>query len=93
VSGPIHAGTGGPGLLDNTFGPRAIYQNACGREQGDDLAPCFGLQFFGHMAIDATGVMTVALKDVTGRALWSIDLAPQPRTRVAETRAAGRSAR
>ena len=43
MSGPIHAGTGGPGVLDNTFGPRAAYQNACGKEQGDDLAPCFGL--------------------------------------------------
>jgi alkaline phosphatase D len=94
MSGPIHAGTGGLGLLDNTFGPRAIYQNACSKEQGDDLAPCFGLQFFGHVAIDgATGVMTVTLKDVADRALWSIDLTPQPRTRVAVTGAAGRSAR
>ena len=79
MSGPIHAGTGGPGVLDNTFGPRTIYQNACSKEQGDDLAPCFGLQFFGHVAIDgATQVMTVTLKDVGDRALWSIDLAPQP---------------
>ena len=78
MSGPIHAGTGGPGLLDNTFGPRAVYQNACSKEQGDDLAPCFGLQFFGHVAIDgASEVMTVTLKDVADRALWSIELAPQ----------------
>ena len=52
MSGPIHAGTGGAGALDNTFGPRAVYQKACSKEQGDDLAPCFGLQFFGHVAID-----------------------------------------
>ena len=78
MSGPIHAGTGGPGVLDNTFGPRAVYQNACGKEQGDDLAPCFGLQFFGHVAIDGAGeAMTVTLKDVADRALWSIELAPQ----------------
>jgi alkaline phosphatase D len=78
MSGPIHAGTGGPGLLDNTFGPRTVYYNACSKEQGDDLAPCFGLQFFGHVAIDgASKVMTVTLKDVEDRALWSIDLAPQ----------------
>ena len=77
MSGPIHAGTGGPGVLDNTFGPRAVYQNACSKEQGDDLAPCFGLQFFGLAAVDgATGVMTVTLKDVADRALWSIDLMP-----------------
>jgi alkaline phosphatase D len=76
-SGPIHAGTGGPGVLDNTFGPRAVYQNACSKEQGDDLAPCFGLQFFGHVAIDgASEVMTVTLKDVADRALWSIELMP-----------------
>jgi alkaline phosphatase D len=54
-------------------------RNACSKEQGDDLAPCFGLQFFGHAAIDgATEAMTVTLKDVADRALWSIELAPQP---------------
>ena len=79
MSGPIHAGTGLPGVLDNTFGPRAVYFNACSKQEGDDLAPCFGKQFFGHVAIDgATGVMTVTLKDVEDRALWSIDLAPKP---------------
>jgi alkaline phosphatase D len=78
MSGPIHAGAGVAGQLDNTFGPRVAYYNACTAEQGDDLAPCFGLQFFGHVAIDGeTGVMTVTLKDVEDRALWSIDLVPQ----------------
>jgi len=79
MSGPIHAGTGRPGVLDNTFGPRAVYFNACSRQEGDDLAPCFGKQFFGHVAIDGvTGVMTVTLKDVEDRALWAIDLYPRP---------------
>ena len=42
-----------------------MFQKGCSAEQGDDLAPCFGLQFFGHVAIDgATEVMTVTLKDV-----------------------------
>jgi alkaline phosphatase D len=78
MSGPIHAGTGRPGMLDDTFGPRAVYFNACGKEEGDDLAPCFGKQYFGHVAIDgANGVMTVTLKDVEDRALWAIDLTPQ----------------
>ena len=31
---------------------RAMYQNGCSDEQGENLAPCFGLQFFGHVAID-----------------------------------------
>src|SRR5262249_18732841 len=46
--------------------------------QGDNLAPCYGLQFFGHTVIDggASGALTVTLKDVEDRALWSITLDP-----------------
>ena len=78
ISGPLHAGTYPPGELDNTFGPRAVYQNGCSKEQGEDLAPCFGLQFFGHVAIDgATEVMTVTLKDVDDHDLWSIAIEPR----------------
>ena len=66
---PLHAGTWGPGALDNTFGPQVVFQKASSQEQGDNLAPCFGLQFFGHVAIDgATEAMTVTLKDVDDRA-------------------------
>lgn len=82
VSGPLHAGTWSPGDLDNTFGPRAVYQKGCSAGQGDNLAPCFGLQFFGHVAIDGqTEVMTVTLKDVDDRDLWSVDIAPRPDAR------------
>jgi alkaline phosphatase D len=78
VSGPLHAGTWGPRPLDNTFGPRAVFEKGCTSEQGENLAPCFGLQFFGHVAIDgATEVMTVTLKDVENRALWAGSIAPQ----------------
>ena len=78
VSGPIHAGTWTPCDLDKTFGPRVVYQSAASREQGENLAPCFGLQFFGHVAIDgATGTLTVTLKDVGDRALWSIQIEPK----------------
>src|SRR5262249_51713230 len=78
VRGPIHAGTWGPGVLDNTFGPQVAYQNGCTEAQGENLAPCFGLQFFGHMAIDgADRTMTVTLKDVGDNALWSITLDPR----------------
>jgi alkaline phosphatase D len=77
ISGPIHAGTWHPQKLDNTFGPRAMFQKGCGEGQRDDLAPCFGLQFFGHVAIDgATEVMTVTLKDVADRDLWAIRIEP-----------------
>jgi len=39
ISGPLHAGTWGPGELDNTFGPQVMYQNGCSAEQGENLAP------------------------------------------------------
>ena len=77
ISGPLHAGTWSPGQLDNTFGPRAVYQKGAGKVQGDNLAPCFGLQFFGHVGIDGdTEVMTVTLKDVDNRNLWSTRIEP-----------------
>src|SRR6266702_4497179 len=77
ISGPLHAGTWGPGELDNTFGPRAVYQKGAGEEQGENLAPSFGLQFFGHVSIDGvTEVMTVTLKDVDNRDLWATRIEP-----------------
>jgi alkaline phosphatase D len=82
VSGPLHAGTWSPGELDNTFGPKAMFQKGCSAEQGDNLAPCFGLQFFGRVDIDGESeVMTVTLKDVENRDLWSVDIAPNPGAR------------
>ena len=78
VSGPIHAGSFGPNDLDNTFGPQLMYVKAPTKEQGQNLSPASGLQFFGHVAIDgATGVMTVTLKDIDDRALWSTNLEPK----------------
>jgi alkaline phosphatase D len=77
VSGPLHAGTGCVAMLDNTFGPAVAYHKAS--EQGDNLAPCFGLQFYGHVAIDgASRAMTVTLKDVAGDALWAVTLPAEP---------------
>ena len=74
ISGPLHAGTWTPRPLDNTFGPLLVYQKACEKE---NLAPCFGLQFFGHVAIDGESeVMTVTLKDVDDNNLWSTRIEP-----------------
>jgi len=82
VSGPLHAGTWGPGELDNTFGPKAMFQRGCSAEQGENLAPCFGLQFFGRVDIDGQSeVMTVTLKDVDNQNLWSVDIEPRPDAR------------
>jgi alkaline phosphatase D len=79
VSGPLHAGTWAPAPLDNTFGPKAVFQKGC---DGENLAPCYGLQFFGRVDIDGkTEVMKVTLKDVDNCDLWSVDLEPRPDAR------------
>src|SRR5882724_9664585 len=78
VSGPIHAGNFGPNELDNTFGPQLMYVKAPTKEQGQNVSPASGLQFFGHVAIDGpTGVMIVTLKDVEDRALWTTRIEPK----------------
>ncbi|MDQ4051832.1 MAG: alkaline phosphatase D family protein [Actinomycetota bacterium] len=77
VSGPIAAGTFGrkDDLLDGTFGPKVHYSK--GKETDDwSLSPRAGLQFFGHMAIAASGELTVTLHDGSGAALWSKVLEP-----------------
>jgi alkaline phosphatase D len=76
VSGPLHAGTWAPAPLDNTFGPRVMF--AKGADGAENVAPCFGLQFFGHVAIDPAGVLTVTLKDVNDADLWSTAIEPAP---------------
>ncbi|BBE72999.1 alkaline phosphatase D family protein [Oharaeibacter diazotrophicus] len=78
VSGPLHAGTFGPNDLDPTFGPELKFVKAPTAEEGQNLSPAAGLQFFGHVAISAaTEVMTVTLRDAADAALWSIDLEPR----------------
>src|SRR5262245_35535589 len=64
--------------LDNTFGPQLVYVTAPTKEQGQNLPPSEGMQFFGHVAIDGTTQqMTVSLKDVDDRALWTKTLDPK----------------
>jgi alkaline phosphatase D len=77
VSGPIHAGTLGPGELDQTFGPQLKYVKAPTAEQGQNLPPSAGLQFFGQVEIDGTTrQMKVTLRDVADQALWSVTIDP-----------------
>lgn len=77
VSGPLHAGTFGPNQLDGTFGPELKFIKAPSKEQGQNLPPSYGMQFFGHVAIDGkTAVMKVTLKDWNDVALWSVDMNP-----------------
>lgn len=78
VSGPLHAGTFGPNDLDNTFGPEVKFVKAPGAEQGQNLPPSAGLQFFGLVDIDAkTQQMTVRLMDRADEELWKITLDPK----------------
>ena len=68
-----------PNALDKTFGPQLVYVNAPSKEQGQNLPPSEGMQFFGHIAIDgASQQMTVTLKDVYDRSLWAKILDPMP---------------
>jgi alkaline phosphatase D len=78
VSGPLHAGTWMPCEMDRTFGPEVMFQQGSPPELGNNLAPCFGYQFFGHVLIDpVTAVMTVTLKNMHNVALWRVNLYPE----------------
>ena len=78
VSGPLNAGTFGPGAMDNTFGPQVMYVQAPTEDEGQNLPPTVGKQYFGHVRIDgATEVMTVDLKNLNGDTLYSVEIEPQ----------------
>ncbi|WP_341917719.1 alkaline phosphatase D family protein [Hydrocarboniphaga effusa] len=79
VAGPLHAGTFGPGELDDTFGPQLVFAKAPPKGQSN-LPPSANYQFFGQVDIDArTRAMTVALKDSTGATLFAHTLEAQRR--------------
>ncbi len=74
VSGPLHAGTFGPGEFDNTFGPQLKYK-AIPDGMRPNRPPSEGYQFFGLVRIDpATRAMSVTHYNVSGEKLWNIDL-------------------
>ena len=78
VSGPLHAGTFGPNALDSTFGPQVRYVKAPSEEQGANLPPDAGLQFFGLVDIDAqTRQMRVRLMDRDDQELYAVTLDPK----------------
>ena len=63
VSGPLAAETfpRKDGLLDQTFGPQVVFSK--GNDSPRRQSPRDGNQFFGHLAIDAAGAMTVTLHE------------------------------
>jgi alkaline phosphatase D len=76
VAGPLHAGTGRPSQLDNTFGPEVRFNSVPATLPGT-LGPAAGFQFFGMVRIAAsTGVMTVSLHNIAGDKIYSVDLDP-----------------
>ncbi|MDQ3560112.1 MAG: alkaline phosphatase D family protein [Pseudomonadota bacterium] len=78
VSGPLHAGTFGPGELDMTFGPEAKYVKAPAEGQEQNKPPSEGLQFFGVVEIDGqTEAMTVRLMDRADTELFRQTLEPK----------------
>ncbi|GAB2788941.1 alkaline phosphatase [Halomonas shantousis] len=77
VSGPLNAGTFGPGALDDTFGPEVAFQKAPPEGQAN-LSPAAGYQFFGQVDLDSESeVLTVTLKDIDGQALFAQQLTPE----------------
>jgi alkaline phosphatase D len=77
VAGPLNSGTFGPNKLDNTFGPQVKFISIPEGMKAN-RPPSDGLQFFGTVKIDAaTSVMTVALYNLEGKVLYSLDLPPE----------------
>ena len=78
VSGPLHAGTFGPNAIDMTFGAEVKFVKAPTKEQGINLPPSAGLQFFGLVDIDGqTRQMTVRLMDRADKELYAVTLDPK----------------
>jgi alkaline phosphatase D len=76
VAGPLHAGTFGPNELDSTFGPEVRF---VGIPTGmkPNRPPSEGLQFFGTLKVDGKSrVMTARLHDLSGKAIFSLELTP-----------------
>ena len=76
VAGPLNAGTFGPGQLDATFGPEVKFTGIPAGMK-PNRPPSAGLQFFGTMKIEAkTKAMVVSLHDLSGRAIYRVELPP-----------------
>jgi alkaline phosphatase D len=77
VAGPLNAGTFGPNTLDETFGPEAKFIGIPPGMKGN-RPPSDGLQFFGTMRADARRrTLMVRLHDLSGRAIFSLELPPE----------------
>ena len=76
VSGPLHAGTFGPGTLDNTFGPQVKFRSIP-KDMKPNRPPSEGLQFFGQVTIDRKSkALTVRHFNAAGDELAKHELEP-----------------
>jgi len=76
VAGPLNAGTFGPNALDDTFGPEVKFSGVPPGMK-PNRPPWDGLQFFGRLHVAGrTRVLTASLHDLTGRALYRVELPP-----------------
>jgi alkaline phosphatase D len=77
VAGPLNAGTFGPNRMDATFGPDVKFTGIPAGMK-PNRPPSEGFQFFGKMRVDhRTKAMTVTLHDLSGKALYTQELAAQ----------------
>ena len=77
VSGPLNAGSFGPGTMDGTFGPQVVFVKTPPPGRAN-LSPYAGLQFFGEVNIDSESEeLTVDLRDITGVSVFSRTLQPR----------------
>src|SRR5256885_11608291 len=64
-----------PNEMDKTFGGEVVFQKSAGHANS---APSEGFQFFGQLDIDhRSQALTVVLKDLDGKALYTKTLQPQ----------------
>jgi alkaline phosphatase D len=76
IAGPLNAGSFNPLKIDNTFGLQVKFVSVPPGMKAN-RPPSDGLQFFGAVEIDAqTKVMTVAIYNLAGEKIYTIDLPP-----------------
>jgi len=74
VGGPLHAGSFGPGELDDTFGPQLKFHTVP-KGMKPNRPPSEGLQFFGSVKIDGKSeAMTVAIHNLKGEVVYRVAL-------------------
>lgn len=76
VAGPLHAGSFPAGPLDDTFGPQVDFYGGPASDDGVNLAPSAGHQYFGQVDINGiSGELTVQIVNRNGETRYTRTLA------------------